>query len=131
MDTFTWYQSLIKPFWAPPAWLFGPVWTFLYAIIIITFGAVFYKTFKKELPKIVALPFLLNLVFNFSFTPLQFGLQNNFLAAVDIILVLATLVWAMVVIYPRIRWVFWLNVPYLIWVTLATVLQITVTYLNW
>ncbi len=47
MDTFTWYQSLVRPGWAPPAWLFGPAWTFLYAIIIITFGAVFYKTFKK------------------------------------------------------------------------------------
>ena len=131
MDTFTWYQSLVKPAWAPPAWLFGPVWTVLYILIAISFWYVFYKTFKKELPFIVALPFLLNLVFNFSFTPLQFGLQNNLLAAIDIILVLSTLMWVMTVIWSRLRWVFWLNIPYLAWVTLATVLQLTVTYLNW
>ena len=59
------------------------------------------------------------------------GLQNNFLAAIDIVLVLATLVWLMAVAYKQIRWVFWVNVPYLLWVSFATVLQITVTYLNW
>ena len=131
MNTFIWYQSLIKPFWAPPAWLFGPVWTILYVIIIITFGAVFYKTFKKKISLMVALPFLLNLIFNLMFSPIQFNLQNNLLAAVDIILLLATLVWALIAIWPRSRWVFWFNTPYLLWVTFATVLQFTVTYLNW
>jgi tryptophan-rich sensory protein len=131
MDTFSWYQSLIKPDWAPPAWLFGPAWTVLYIIIAITFGTVFYKTFKKEFPKIVALPFLLNLVFNFIFTPLQFVLQNNFLAAIDILFVLATLVWGIVKIYPRAKWIAFANIPYLLWVTFASVLQLTVTYLNW
>lgn len=37
MNTYTWYQTLIKPFWSPPAWLFGPVWTALYAIIAVSF----------------------------------------------------------------------------------------------
>lgn len=131
MDAFLWYQSLVKPLWAPPAWLFGPVWTVLYVIIAITFGFVFYKTFKKELPQVVALPFLLNLVFNFVFSPLQFGFQNNLLAAVDVVLVLGTLVWALAAVYKRVRWVFWLNLPYLLWVCFATILQLTVTYLNW
>jgi len=131
MDAFLWYQSLIKPAFAPPAWIFSPVWTILYIIIAITFGYVFYKTIKKQFSWLIALPFLLNLFFNFIFSPIQFGLQNNFLAAIDIILVLATLVWAMALIYKRVKWVFWLNVPYLLWVSFATILQITVTYLNW
>lgn len=131
MDAFLWYQTLIKPFWAPPAWVFGPAWTFLYALIAVTFGFVFYKTFKKELSFSIALPFLLNLVFNFAFTPIQFGLQNNLLASIDIVLVLVTLAWAMAVIYRRIRWAFWLNVPYFLWVCFATILQFTITYLNW
>jgi len=131
MDAFIWYKSLIKPAWAPPSWVFGPVWTVLYILIAISFGFVFYKTFKKELSFKIALPFLLNLFFNFIFSPIQFGLQNNFLAAVDVLLVLATLVWAMAVIFLKIRWVFWLNTPYLVWVCIATVLQFTVTYLNW
>jgi tryptophan-rich sensory protein len=131
MDTFIWYQSLIKPAFAPPAWIFSPVWTILYIIIAITFGYVFYKAIKKQFSWLIASPFLLNLFFNFVFSPIQFGLQNNFLAAIDIILVLATLVWAMAVIYKRVKWVFWLNIPYLLWVSFATILQITVTYLNW
>lgn len=130
METYAWYATLIKPAWAPPAWLFGPVWTVLYAIIAVTFGYVFYQTFKKKLPLTVALPFALNLVFNFAFTPIQFGLQNNLLAAADILLVLGTLLWALIVIYPRHKWVALANVPYLLWVCFATVLQFTVTYLN-
>lgn len=79
---------------------------------------------------LVALPFLLNLVFNFAFTPIQFGLKNNLLASVDILLVLGTLVWAMIAIFPHARWVTYINIPYLLWVSFATVLQLTVTYLN-
>lgn len=140
---FAWYQTLVKPTWAPPSWLFGPVWTVLYVLIAITFGAVFYKTLRGQIPLIVALPFLLNLVFNFAFTPLQFGLRNNFLASVDILLVLATIIWGMWAIYsfglnlhlqtgaPTLAWIIYLNIPYLLWVSFATVLQITVTWLNW
>lgn len=130
-NAYNWYQTLIKPSWAPPSWLFGPVWTVLYAIIAVSFGAVFYKTFTGKLPWIVALPFALNLVFNFAFTPLQFGLQNNFLAALDILFVLGTLVWALVGIYPHARWIALINIPYLLWVAFATVLQLTITFLNW
>lgn len=130
MNTYSWYQQLIKPSWSPPAWLFGPVWTALYAIIIVSYGTVFYKTITGKLSWIVALPFILNIVFNVAFTPIQFGLKNNLLAAGDILLVLGTLIWALVAIYPHIRWVVWVNIPYLLWVCFATVLQITITILN-
>ncbi len=130
MNSYNWYQTLIKPAWAPPTFLFGPVWTALYTIIAISFGTVFYKIFTKQLPTTLAWPFVLNLVFNFAFTPLQFGLKNNLLAAIDILLVLATLVWALVAIYPHLKWVTLVNIPYLLWVCFATVLQITITYLN-
>ena len=130
MPAYNWYQQLIKPSWAPPAYLFGPVWTALYVLIAVSFGAVFYKVITKKLPAKVALPFVLNLIFNFAFTPIQFGLQNNLLAAVDILLVLGTLIWAIAIIYRRIRWVAYLQIPYLLWVSFATVLQLTVTFLN-
>lgn len=129
-ETYIWYKALIKPSWAPPSWLFGPVWTVLYTIIAATFGTVFYKAATGKLPWIVALPFALNLVFNFAFTPLQFGLKNNLLAAIDIVFVLGTLVWALVAVWPHLRWVAYANIPYLLWVSFATVLQLTVTYLN-
>lgn len=133
MNSYIWYQSLTKPFWSPPAWLFGPVWTVLYIIIAISFSAVFYKAFTKQISWLVALPFALNLIFNFAFTPIQFGLKNNLLASLDILLVLVTLVWALYAVWqasPNLRWVVYVNIPYLLWVTFATCLQLTITYLN-
>lgn len=125
-----WYQTLIKPTWAPPSWLFGPVWTVLYIIIAGSYGYVGYLFLTKKIPFMVLLPFILNLVFNLLFTPLQFGLQNNVLAMVDIFLVLGTLIWALVSIYKYAPWVSYVNIPYLAWVSFATVLQVTITVLN-
>ena len=131
MPTYNWYQQLIKPSWSPPGYLFGPVWAFLYILIAISFGYVFKLFFQKHISFLVILPFILNLIFNLAFTPLQFGLKNNLLAAIDILLVLATLVWVIVSIYPISKWVAYLQIPYLLWVSFATVLQLTITYLNW
>jgi translocator protein len=133
MDTFTWYKELIKPTWAPPSWLFGPVWSLLYSIIIVSFGAVFYKVFTKQIPLLVALPFALNIVFNAAFSPIQFSLKNNLLASLDIILVVITLIWALVSLWhasPELRWIVYVNIPYLLWGIFATCLQLTITYLN-
>ncbi len=132
-QAYNWYSTLIRPSWAPPSWLFGPVWTILYAIIFVSFGTVFYKTITKQISWVVALPFVLNLFFNFIFTPLQFGLKNNLLAAIDIVFVLGTLIWALVSLWyaaPSLRWVVYVNIPYLLWVSFATMLQLTITYLN-
>jgi len=130
MKNASWYQHLIKPTWAPPSWVFGPVWSVLYIIIFISYGAVVYNVVHKKLPLIILLPFALNLLFNFLFTPIQFGLQNNYLAALDILLVLGTLVWAMIIIFPYFKWIALVNIPYLLWVCFATVLQLTITFLN-
>ncbi|HOX60422.1 MAG TPA: tryptophan-rich sensory protein [Candidatus Magasanikbacteria bacterium] len=130
METYNWYSNLIKPNWAPPSWLFGPVWTFLYILIAVSFGKVFLMVWNRQITFMVALPFILNLIFNFVFTPIQFGLKNNFLAAADILLVFGTLIWAMVSIYPHARWIVYIQIPYLLWVSFATVLQLTITFLN-
>ena len=127
------YAQLTKPSWAPPGWLIGSVWTVLYAIIAVSFSTVFYKAFTKQIPWIVALPFALNLLFNFAFPPIQFRLVNNFLASIDILLVVATLIWALYAVWhasPELRWVVYANIPYLLWGTFATCVQLTMTYLN-
>ena len=133
MNTYNWYSQLTKPSWAPPSWLFGPVWTVLYAIIAVTYGMVFYRAFIGKLSWLVALPFILNLIFNLIFTPIQFGLKNNLLAAMDILLVVATLIWALVALWqtaPELRWIVYANLPYLVWGVFATCVQLTITYLN-
>jgi len=133
METYNWYSQIIKPSWSPPSWLFGPVWTFLYALIIVSFGKVFLMGWQKQIAFIIVLPFILNLIFNFAFTPLQFGLKNNLLASLDILLVVGTLIWALYAIWhasPDLRWVVYVNIPYLLWGTFATTLQLTITYLN-
>jgi tryptophan-rich sensory protein len=124
------YAELIKPVWAPPNYLFGPVWSILYTIILITFGYVFYLYYKRKIKFNIILPFILNLFFNFIFTPIQFGLKNNLLGSLDVILVWITLVWAMYKIYKYKKNIVFANIPYLAWVSFATILQITITFLN-
>jgi len=125
-----WYAQLAKPFFAPPASVFGPVWGVLYVIIAISFGFVLLQFLKRRWPASILLPFMLNLVFNAAYTPIQFGLRNNWLASLDILLVLGTLVWALSAVWTRARWVALVNIPYLLWVTFATVLQLSITWLN-
>lgn len=131
MNTSNWYEELIKPSWAPPTWLFGTVWSFLYILIFISFSAVFYQAINGKLSRMVTLPFILNIVFNIAFRPLQSGLRNNLLGAIDIALILGTIIWAMIAIWPYMKWVALMQIPYLIWVCIATTLQFSITYLNW
>jgi benzodiazapine receptor len=131
MENYKNYIELIRPNWAPPSYLFGPVWTFLYILIAISFGRVIGMFINKQIPFVVLLPFLLNIFFNLIFTPIQFGLKNNILAGVDILLVLITLIWAMLAIWPHSRFITYMQIPYVLWVTFATILQLTITKLNW
>jgi len=130
MENYVRYQLMKKPKWAPRAKVFGPVWSVLYLIILVTFGTVFFQVIMGELPLVIILPFILNLIFNILFTPIQFELKSNVLGLVDIVLVFVTLLWLMVAIYPYIPFVALANIPYLLWVCFAIVLQIAITYMN-
>ena len=131
MKAYTWYRDLKKPTWAPPRWLFAPVWTVLYVLIALSFGYTAFLFSQREISFVVLLPFILNIIFNILFTPIQFCLKNNVLAALDIALVLATLAWSLVAIYSYAPWVSYINLPYLAWVSFATVLQFTITRMNY
>ena len=85
---------------------------------------------RGKIGLIVAIPFWLNLFFNLIFTPLQFGLRNNLLAMIDVYLILATIIWAIIAIWPNSKIVAVAFVPYLLWVTVATVLQTYITFNN-
>ena len=126
-----WYNSLAKPSWTPAPATIGLIWQILYPIILVSFGFVFVQATRKKLPWLVALPFAVNLVANLIFTPIQFGMRNLPLAAVDILIVWATIIWMSVAIWWHHRWVAAAQVPYFVWVSLATVLQLSITWMNW
>ena len=131
MDWMTWYNGLVKPEWTPAPSTIGMIWQILYPVILVTFGFVFVQVMRKKLPWKVALPFAINLVANLIFTPIQFGMRNLPLAAVDILIVWATIIWCVVAIWSHYRWVAFAQGPYFVWVSMATVLQLSITAMNW
>ena len=131
MDWMPWYESLAKPGWTPAPATIGLIWQILYPIIAVSFGFVFVQAVRGKLPKSTAVPFAVNLVANLLFTPIQFGLRNLPLAAVDILIVWATIIASAVAVWRYYRWVAVAQIPYFIWVSLATVLQLSITTMNW
>ncbi len=125
-----WYDALAKPSWTPAPATIGLIWSILYPIILITFGFVFVQAIRGKLPWRVALPFTINLVANLIFSPIQFQLRNLPLASADILIVLGTIPWMMLAVWPHHRWVAFAQVPYLVWVSIATVLQLVITAWN-
>ncbi len=131
MPWIEWYNSLAKPSWTPAPATIGLIWQILYPVILVSFCFVFVQTFRGKVRWVIAIPFAVNLAANLAFTPIQFGLRNLPLAAVDIVIVWATILWCMIAIWPHYRWVSIAQVPYFIWVSLATVLQLSITTMNW
>lgn len=130
MDRMDWYEALAKPAWTPPPGFIGTVWTLLYPVIIVTFGYVVYRVARGQAPAWLLMPIAINVISNIAFTPIQFGLRNLPLAAADILVVLATIVWCMVAFWPHSRPASLALTPYLAWVSTASVLQLSITWMN-
>ncbi len=131
MTWLDWYNSLAKPSWTPAPATISLIWTILYPIILVSFGFVFVQAFRGKVPWLLALPFAVNLVANLLFMPIFAGLWNVPLAAADILIVWATILWCVVVAWPVYKWVAVAQVPYFVWVSTATILQLSITAMNW
>ncbi|WP_210247110.1 TspO/MBR family protein [Aliikangiella marina] len=125
-----WYNTLEKPSWTPDPSFIGTMWSILYPIIIVSFAYVFIQAFRGKFPKKVAIPFAINLVANVIFTPIQFGLRNLTLASIDILVIWGTIVWMILAIWKHNRYVAVAQIPYLMWVSVATVLQLSINIMN-
>lgn len=127
---FAWYDRLVKPGWAPTPSFIGSVWTVLYPIIFAVFAWAIWQMIRGQIPWTVLMPIALNAASNIAFTPIQFGLKNMPLATLDILIVLVTIVWCMFALWPYSRVASLALSPYLVWVCVATALQLSIAYLN-
>lgn len=125
----SWYDQLDKPAFTPPGWLFGPTWTLLYALIGIAAWRVWRLDDSPERTLALRL-WGVQLALNALWTPLFFGAERPWLAAVDIVALVLAIV-ATIAAFVRLdRAAAWLMVPYLCWVSFATVLTITIATAN-
>ncbi len=124
-----WYAELNKPDWTPPGWVFGPVWTILYAIM----GVSTWLVWRRRHEAAVVWPltaFGVQLVLNLIWSPLFFGLQRPDLAFFDIAVLLVAIV-ATIALFARVsRPAAVLLTPYLAWVLFAAALNFTIWRMN-
>lgn len=130
MSWIEWYDALAKPSWTPAPSTISLIWTLLYPVIVVSFGFVFVRAFREKVPRRVALPFAVNLVANLLFMPIFAGLRSVPLAAADIVVVWASIVWCAVAVWPVYRWVAVAQLPYFVWVSIATVLKLSIAATN-
>lgn len=130
MDWMTWYNQLIKPDWTPAPSTIGLIWQILYPIIAISFGFVFGQTIRGKIPWSTATPFIINLAANLLFMVFFQGMRSLPLATVDILIVWSTIIWMMIAIWPYYRTIALAQLPYFIWVSIATILQLSITWSN-
>jgi benzodiazapine receptor len=126
----TWYATLNKPFFAPPNWIFGPVWTLLYFLMGVSFYLIWKIGWQKKKVKDAGLFFLAQLVLNFIWSPIFFGLRSPLLGLIVIVAMWTLIVMTMKKFYPLSRMAFYLLIPYLLWVSFATILNATILVLN-
>lgn len=124
-----WYPTLNKPSFNPPNWVFGPVWTTLYVMMGVAAWRVWRAADRDTVRGPLAV-FALQLAVNLGWSAAFFGLRNLGLA-VAVIIVLDLLVLATALMFRRVdRLAEWLLVPYLAWISFATVLNVAVWRLN-
>src|SRR3954452_20390989 len=101
MTWMEWYDALAKPSWTPSKPTIRPIWALLYPVLAVSFGFVFVQALRGKLPWRVALPFAVNLAANLSFMPIFAGLRDVPLAAADIVVVWATILWCAAAVWPH------------------------------
>lgn len=125
-----WYATLVKPSFSPPNWIFGPVWTLLYLCMGIAAYLVWRRGLKKQAVKTALVWFSVQLAFNFLWSLIFFGLQQPLLALVDIIALWIAILITMIKFYPLSKPAAYLLVPYLLWVSFASLLNLSIVILN-
>ena len=126
----TWYESLVQPSFRPPNWVFSPVWITLYLLMGLSAFLLWNKTetLKKELNAISA--FGLQLILNVFWSVAFFGFRSPLVGMLVILLLVASILWMIAAFYRISRPAAYLQIPYLLWVGFASVLNASILVLN-
>ncbi len=128
-DLGPWYQGLVKPSWQPPDWLFGPIWTLIYAVTGLA-GVLSWIAAPAAGRRRILLAFSFNALLNVAWSELFFRLRRPDWALAEVALLWLSILLLMAVVRPYSKRAVWLLVPYLLWVSFAAMLNLAVVRLN-
>jgi len=126
----TWYATLNKPSFNPPNWLFGPVWTILYLMMAVAAYLIWQKGLKNSKVKVALGIFLVQLVLNSAWSIVFFGWHSLWGGFAVIIALWLAILTTIIKFWPLNPVAGWLLIPYILWVSFASLLNLTVALLN-
>ena len=126
----TWYATLQKPSFSPPNWIFGPVWILLYILMGISIYLIWQRIEENKKIRGAMWLFWVHLFFNAIWSIIFFGLHNPGLAFINIIIIWILIIVLMFKFWPINKWATYLLIPYLLWVSFASILNYFIWHLN-
>ena len=125
-----WYRELRKPSWQPPDWLFGPAWTLILGLAAWSAANAWTEAVTLEQRTLVVVLYGLNALFHLLWSPLFFKLKRPDWALWEVPLLWLSILAPMILVAPFSSFSSWLLLPYLLWVTFAAYLNLTIVRLN-
>ena len=125
-----WYITLEKPFFAPPNWIFGPVWIILYYLMGVSLYIVWKDELKSKTRKVFFVVFAIQLILNALWSLLFFGLKSPLLGLIDILILDVMLVVTIFYAKRVSKYAAMLLIPYMVWIIIASVLNYAIMVLN-
>jgi tryptophan-rich sensory protein len=129
-DLGDWYARLHKPPWQPPDWLFGPAWTLIFAMTALSGVLYWWTNPPVQQRRGVLAAFAANGFFNFLWSLLFFRMKRPDWALLEVVVLWLSIVLIMALVIGRSRASFYLLIPYLLWVSFASFLNLTIVRLN-
>jgi benzodiazapine receptor len=126
----TWYATLNRSPFAPPNWLFAPVWTALFLLMGISLFLVWQKGIKEHKNRLAVIIFIIQLILNILWSILFFGLQSPFAAFIEIIVLWLAILFTIIKFYKISKTAGILLIPYILWVSFAAILNFSFWIIN-
>jgi len=128
-DIGQWYRNLIKPSWQPPDWLFGPAWTTIYICIIASVGMVWNRS-PANLHALIIFLVVVNFLLNMLWSLLFFKMRRPDWALIEVVFLWLSVL-SLIVFFKDVHALSsWLLLPYILWVSFAAYLTLTIVRLN-